>query len=282
MATLFLKPDLKFRASPPRLAGVLLRSLPALYRLHGLSKLTRVKQLSVLHSSAKTIARALALQIQITGLEHLPKEPCVIAPLHEGLLDVVALLHLPLPMCFATRGELHNWQWIGAVIQASQSIEVNPEQGISSYRRLLRQAKAVFERQEHLVLFPQGSICGIETAFQKGAFALAKAFDVPILPIVLTGSHRVWDHPFKPDVQTHQTVCLEILEPIRNPDPIALQRQMKAIALRQSVLPRRYRPQQDGYWDGYVFGLDPDFPTTYEDVLSHRQKAGFQPNGLAP
>ncbi len=279
MATLFLKPNLKIRAAVPTLTSVLLRSLPAIYRLNTLPSLAREKQFAVLQSSAKTIARALDLHIQMVGLEHLPKEPCVIAPLHEGLLDVLALLHLPLPMCFATRGELFDWQWIGKIIKATQSIEVNPEQGSSSYRRLLRLAKEVFERQEHLVLFPQGSICGIETAFQKGAFTLAKAFDVPILPIVLAGSHRVWDHPFSPDLQTHQTVFMQILEPIRKPDPIALQRQMKAVALQQPILPRRYQPQLDGYWDGYVFGIDPDFPTTYEDVLTHRQKAGFQPNG---
>ncbi len=180
MATLLLKPNLKFRASGSDLIQIFLKSMPMFYQLLRVQYLPREQQSRALQSSAKILTRALQVQLEIQGLEHLPQEPCVIAPLHEGLLDVLALLHLPLTMRFATRGELFEWQWIGSVIKALHSIEVNPEQGSSSYRRLLKAAKDVFAHGEHLVLFPQGSICGIETAFQKGAFALAKALDVPI------------------------------------------------------------------------------------------------------
>jgi 1-acyl-sn-glycerol-3-phosphate acyltransferase len=278
MATLFLKPNLKIRASGLTLTRIFLKSMPVVYHLLRSKSLPREQQGRALQNSAFALARALQVKLEIQGLEHLPREPCVIAPLHEGLLDVLALLHLPLTMRFATRGELFEWQWIGQVIKAMHSIEVNPEQGTTSYRRLLQAAKEVFARGEHLVLFPQGSICGIETAFQKGAFALAKTFDVPILPVVLSGSHRIWDHPFSPDLHTKQTMLMQVFEPIRNPDRLALQRQMKALALATS---RRYDPKRDGYWDGYVFDIDPDFPKVYQQILLHRQEAGFQANGSA-
>ncbi len=72
---------------------------------------------------------------------------------------------------------------------------------------------------------------------------------------------------------------MRILEPIRNPDRLTLQRQMKALALETS---RRYDPQRDGYWDGYVFNIDPDFPEVRNDMLKHRKQAGFLANGSAP
>jgi len=42
-----------------------------------------------------------------------------------------------------------------------------------------------------LVAFAEGSILGVEVAFQPGAFRIARCFD---LPVVITGSHRDEEH----------------------------------------------------------------------------------------
>jgi 1-acyl-sn-glycerol-3-phosphate acyltransferase len=275
-----LKPNLVFHfASRQEALACALRSLPWLLQLHQLQKRNLFEQTRVLQQVSRGLAKAIDLKVEISGLEFLPKEPCIIVPLHEGMFDVLALLHLPLAMRFAARSELFTWQWLGNIIKATQSIEVNPESGISSYRRLLHQAKAVLMRSEHLVIFPQGSVCGLEIAFQRGAFALAKTLDVPILPIVLTGSHRVWDHPFHPDLQTGQTINLCILEAQRNPEMLSLQRQMKQLALQQTNTPRHYLPKRDGYWDGYVFEIDRQFPQIFAEISLYRLQKGLNPNG---
>jgi 1-acyl-sn-glycerol-3-phosphate acyltransferase len=209
------------------------------------------------------------------GLEHLPKTPCVLLPLHEGLFDVVAMLHLPCKMRFAARSELLSWQFLGGLLRHAGVIEVNPEQPVSSYRRLLRQTPNLLAAGESLVIFPQGSVCGLEIDFQQSAFALAKKFGLPIVPVVLTGSHRVWDHPFSPKVRLGQPIALRLLEPVFAPNPTALKRQMKQLALESSATPRRYAPSRDGYWDEYRLEIDPDFVAVWADVHEHRQKGLF-------
>jgi 1-acyl-sn-glycerol-3-phosphate acyltransferase len=255
-----LRPNLVFAFSSLGQATlVLTRLVPVLWQFWFRRDFSRL---------ARGLMWAFGVRVNITGLERLPKMPCVLLPLHEGLFDVVALLHLPIKMRFAARSELLGWQWLGGWLRQAGVIEVNPEQGVSSYRRLLRQTPTVLAAGESLVIFPQGSVCGLEIDFQQSAFALAQRFALPIVPIVLTGSHRVWDHPFSPKVQLGQEVVVRILEPVRDPDPVALKRQMKRLAL--DSMPRRYLPQRDGFWDDYRLEIDPDFEAVWAEVQAHR------------
>ncbi len=270
MPTLHLKPNLNLEfASYPEMLGVAWRSLPWLWQLEQSKHAPQPQKAKLLRQVSQGIARAVDADIQIQGLEFLPNQPCILAPLHEGLFDIIALLHLPIAMTFAARSELLEWQWLGSIFQATNVIEVNPEQGISSYRRLLCQAKYVL-RDQHLVIFPQGSVCGLEIAFQRGAFGIAKALQVPIVPIVLTGSHTIWDHPFNSQIHQHQRIILQILEPVQNPDIRNLERQMKHLALEHQ--PRRFDPEKDGFWDSYKLEIDPDYPDLVTRMQSHRSR----------
>jgi 1-acyl-sn-glycerol-3-phosphate acyltransferase len=255
-----LRPNLRFAFKSWLEAGLVLgRLAPVLVQFWLRRDVSRL---------ARGMAWAFGVRVNISGLEHLPKSPCVLLPLHEGLFDVVALLHLPIRMRFAARSELLDWQWLGGLLHHAGVIEVNPEQPVSSYRRLLRQMPSLLLAGESLVIFPQGSVCGLEIDFQQSAFRLAQRFALPIVPIVLTGSHRVWDHPFSPKVQLGQDVVVRLLEPVHNPDPAALKRQMKRLALEAN--PRRYLPQRDGFWDDYRLEIDPDFEAVWREVQAHR------------
>ena len=68
---------------------------------------------------ARQAARVLGMRIQVVGEENIdPSERYVIAPLHEGFADAIALLHLPLGMRFVARDELHDWSVLGAALRA--------------------------------------------------------------------------------------------------------------------------------------------------------------------
>jgi 1-acyl-sn-glycerol-3-phosphate acyltransferase len=138
----------------------------------------------------------------------------------------------------------------------------------------LRAAPDAHAAGDSLVIFPQGSLLGIETAFGRGAFAVAERTGVAVLPIVVTGSHRVWEHPFSPLIRFGERVRVEVLPPIAPPFPTAtiraLERRMKAKALASPAPVRRYRPEVDGFWDGYRFDIDPDFDDVSQAVIRHR------------
>lgn len=232
---------------------------------------------------ARGLSHILRLQIDCQGVELInPNESYVVAPLHEGLADAIALLRLPLPLRFVVREEFVEWPVIGPYLRDTEQISVRPEAGMHAYRQIVRQARGVFARSESLVVFPQGSVLGIEIDFRSGAFALAQTLERPILPIALTGSHRVWEHPYGPRLRRHQRMSLRVLPPISAATLLAqgveetrrqVQAQLKVVALNGSMVePRHFRPLHDGYWDGYTYEIDPAFPGLAADVAAHRAK----------
>ena len=224
---------------------------------------------------ARAAARILGMRMSIHGTHHIrPGQTYIVAPLHEGFADVVALLHLPLPLRFAARDELAGWQRLGPALATGDHVIVTPERPRSAYRTLRRAAPAVRDSGDSLVIFPQGSLLGIETAFTGGAFAIAAATGQPILPVVISGTHKVWEHPFSPTVRFGRRVALRVLPPV--PASLSptqqreLERRMKQVALTSEVTPRRYVALRDGFWDGYRFEIDADFPAVRDMVEAHR------------
>jgi 1-acyl-sn-glycerol-3-phosphate acyltransferase len=253
--------------------------------LHGARLLGRAGRRRELHTLvrwwARGLRRHLGIELEIDGLHYIdPHEQYVVTPLHEGFADAVALFHLPLALRFAARDELFDWRHFGTVLRDTGQLVVYPEAGAVSYRQLHRQAPAVFASGESLVLFPQGSILGIETDFRAGPFALAAALHRPILPVVLTGSHRVWEHPYTPRLRYGQRISMAVLEPLSAAEVAVLgarnaraevQRRLKGRALAGDLAaPRRYVPARDGYWDGYAFEIDPDFVELHAEIARHR------------
>lgn len=230
---------------------------------------------------ARSVSRRLNVQIDWHGLDQIdPREAYVVMPLHEGLADVLAVLQLPLRLRFVVRDEFVDWPLLGGYLRDSRQITIRPEDGTRAYRTMLRTAGKVFAEGESLVVFPQGSILGIETAFLPGAFGVARAFQRPILPIAITGSHRVWEYPYNPRLRRGERMSVRVLPPIserevcaRDVDELRLdvQHRLKAAALDGVMAPpRRFEPARDGYWDGYAYETDAAFPDLVADIAAHR------------
>ena len=229
------------------------------------------------------LLRHLRVRLDRAGFEHVGAGPYLVVALHEGMLDVLALLQLPLPLRFVARREIFSWPGVGAAITRLGHISIDPESGAAGYRAMMRAGRDVVAGGESLVVFPQGSVLGLETQFQRGAFVLARQLDLPILPVVLTGAHRVWEHPFTPTLRYGQRVGLRVLPPVRREEVrqtppevlrVRLRRAMKRAALDPAMPPaRRYDPARDGFWDGYRFDIDPDFSELCRRVLAHRRQA---------
>ncbi len=125
---------------------------------------------------------------------------------------------------------------------------------------------------------------GSRLNFSPGAFRLAEHFGLPTLPVVLSGSHGIWDFPFNPFLHGAGRVCMEVLEPVPASvvaaDPegvwISLQSRMKTRALEANFAPRcHYEPDCNGYWDGYLLEVDPDFADLHAKIAAHRACNGL-------
>jgi 1-acyl-sn-glycerol-3-phosphate acyltransferase len=230
---------------------------------------------------ARGLIRHLEIALDVEGHEHIqPDQAYVVTSLHESFADALALLQLPLDLRFAVRDELFGWPYIGAILRDTGQVEICPEDGMASYLRLRRAAPPVLASGESLAVFPQGSVLGIEIDFRPGPFALALALGYPILPIALTGGHRVWEHPFAPTLRYGQRMSLRILPPV-TPEMLRdrgvealrseVQQHLKSRALEgEMAAPRRFVPARDGYWDGYAFAIDPAFPRLHAEIACRR------------
>ncbi len=229
---------------------------------------------------ARRATRMLGVDLAISGADGVDRDRSyIVVPLHEGMFDPIALLHLPLPLRFVLRTEIFEWPGIGAFARATGQVTADPEEGRTGYRSLLAGADAAHGAGESLVVFPQGTVLGIETAFSGGAFRAAERTGLPLLPVVLTGSHRVWDHPFSPRLRFGARVGMKVLDPIE-PSGLArgseqvrdeLQAEMKRIALSGAMpAPRRFDPDRDGWWDGYAYEIDAAWPDLAARLAEHR------------
>ena len=255
-------------------AAVLLVMMPLLLNLVARTG-SRTWQHRMERAWARVAVVLLGIDLRITGLENVdPQQAYVVVPLHEGFADIIALLHLPVGLRFVARDELTAWQVLGKYLQASGQIVVDPESPLASYRRLLAAAPEVLAGGESVVVFAQGTILGIESAFSPGAFRVAERSEHPVLPIVLSGAHRVWDHPFSPRVRFGQKIRLEVMPPISPESATSsmagLQVRMKQQALASSPGPRRWVPERDGWWDEYRYEIDPAYAELLRRVESHR------------
>ncbi|MEZ5457890.1 MAG: lysophospholipid acyltransferase family protein [Steroidobacteraceae bacterium] len=229
---------------------------------------------------ADRILRHLDVDLRIERETALPDKPHIVVALHEGMLDPLCLLQLGQPMRFVARREIFDLPGMGRAIAAMDHIAIDPEHGTRAYRALRRQTAATLARGEHLVVFAQGTILGIETALRRGAFELAAALGCDLLPIVIAGTHRVWEHPFSAALRYGQPVWMRVLAPVAAPPRdaqaveqlrLALQHSLKDRALAQRHAPvRRYVPSRDGYWDGYAFEIDPRFARLHADIAARR------------
>ncbi|RLE13692.1 MAG: hypothetical protein DRJ28_06920 [Actinobacteria bacterium] len=224
----------------------------------------------------KHAARAADLTIETHGMHRVdPSEQYVVAPLHEGFADILALSRLPLDLAFSAAEELFEWRLLGRYLKASGHSPVSIDDGAKAYRSIVRAAEQAFRRGESYVVFPQGSILGIETAFHRGAFHLSARTGRPLLPVVLTGGATVWEHPYSPNLNFGQSMHLEVLEPVFATEVLHCAREieveMKDKALQAFPEPRHFDPDRDGWWDGYRYEIDPDYPDLVKRVAEHRR-----------
>jgi len=226
---------------------------------------------------AGAITRLLRLDVAVSGLGNVDSTAqYLVMPLHEGFVDIPVLLRIPLDLRFTVRDELFDLPGIGRYLATTGQVPVVDSPSRTDLRALYADVERVLAAGDSVVLFPQGSILGVEIAFRQGILRLAKRFGIPILPVVIAGTHRVWEHPYTPTVRLDQAVSMDVLAPI----PAAtlstermreIERNMKSRALTNPDTPaRRFDPERDGWWDDYRYTIDPDFPDLLERIARHR------------
>jgi len=146
---------------------------------------------------ARTLVAAVriicGIRLEVSGLEHIPRGPALIASRHQSAFDTFVWLTLLPRCCYVFKDELLKIPLFGPLISASGMIAVDRDAGGAAIRVLLRQGDRAVQEQRQIVIFPEGtrSEPGSPGALQSGVAALASRTGLPVIP-VSTDSGRFW------------------------------------------------------------------------------------------
>ena len=171
--------------------------------------------------AAVGLFRALGLRIDVVGQEHVPPTGGgVVVINHTGYLDF-ALAAFPFwrergrLVRFMAKQEVFTHRVMGPLMRAMHHIPVDRSAGATSFRAAVEALRA----GELVGIFPEATIsrsfCLKE--FKSGATRMARSVGVPLIPVTLWGSQRVWTKDRKPTIGAarHIPISITIGTPLR-------------------------------------------------------------------
>lgn len=158
-------------------------------------------------------------KLHIDGFEvKNPRNPYILVCNHQSMADIPLISHLPWEMKWVAKKGLFDIPVVGWMMKMAGDIAVERKVKNRRHQPLI-QALSYLKNKCSVMFFPEGtrSLNGKIHKFNEGAFLLAIKTGVPILPLVLDGSHdclpkNSWIF------NNTQVVKLRILDPIETKD----------------------------------------------------------------
>ncbi|WIY04211.1 lysophospholipid acyltransferase family protein [Amycolatopsis mongoliensis] len=169
-------------------------------------------------AAARTMFRVLDNRITIEGAEHIPRHGgAVIACNHVSYLDFIfcGLGARPAKRLtrFMAKKEIFDNKIAGPLMRGMHHISVDRSAGLASYRAALEKLKD----GEVVGVFPEATISRSFTVkeIKSGAVRMAAAADVPVVPMALWGTQRLWTKGRPKDLtRRHVPISILIGEPM--------------------------------------------------------------------
>jgi 1-acyl-sn-glycerol-3-phosphate acyltransferase len=201
---------------------------------------------------AKLFWRYLGIKLTVTGQENIPAEGgAVIAINHVGYLDFALAGTARLPskryVRFMAKKEIFDNKIAGPLMRGMHHISVDRSAGSSSFVAAMRALRA----GEFIGIFPEGTI---SVSFEikeikSGAVRLAMGAGVPVIPMIVWGSQRVWTKGVPRNLKRQKVpVTIAIGKPIffAKGDDV----EQAEIALRSTMISMLHEVQES-YPDGH-------------------------------
>ncbi|WP_410629559.1 lysophospholipid acyltransferase family protein [Amycolatopsis sp. cmx-4-83] len=169
-------------------------------------------------AAARTMFRVLDNRIRVEGAEHIPRRGgAVIACNHVSYLDFIfcGLGARPAKRLtrFMAKKEIFDNKIAGPLMRGMHHISVDRSAGLASYREALEKLQA----GEVVGVFPEATISRSFTVkeIKSGAVRMAAAANVPVIPMALWGTQRLWTKGRPKDLtRRHVPVSILIGEPM--------------------------------------------------------------------
>lgn len=135
--------------------------------------------------------------LHVEGLENIPEEgPVVLVGNHQGYADIAAYFaaFTKFQFGFVAKEELAKIPFYGSWMPRIRSLFIKRDDPKASLETI-RQGVELLHRGFSLVIFPEGTrskgpVCG---PFMKGSLKLATRARVPIVPVSMNGTYKVYE-----------------------------------------------------------------------------------------
>ncbi|MEU1996986.1 lysophospholipid acyltransferase family protein [Nocardia gamkensis] len=176
----------------------------------------------ILTGMARAIFFAQGLRIDVEGQEHIPRSGgAVLAVNHTAYLDFMEVGLIGRKsgrnVRFMMKAELEHGI-VGFLMKHCKAIGVDRTAGAQSYAR----AVTALRDGELVVVYPEATISrSFELKeFKSGAARMALEADVPIVPLIIWGAHRIWTKDIPRQLGRHRfPINIRIGAPIPPDDP---------------------------------------------------------------
>jgi 1-acyl-sn-glycerol-3-phosphate acyltransferase len=119
-----------------------------------------------------------------------PRNPYVVVSNHQSMADIPCISHVPLEMKWVAKTSVFKFPLAGWLLRLAGDIPINRSDK-ESRGSVYAKARAVLDRKCSVMFFAEGTRSKDNRVlpFHNGAFKLAIDAQVPILPLVIDGSH---------------------------------------------------------------------------------------------
>jgi 1-acyl-sn-glycerol-3-phosphate acyltransferase len=209
---------------------------------------------------ARTMFKALDLRFDIKGTEHVPRRGgAVLVSNHIGYLDFVFCGVTALPakrlVRFMAKESVFRHKISGPLMRAMKHIPVDRSRGEQAYEHAL----GALRSGEIVGVFPEATISPSFTLknFKSGAARMAQEAGVPLLPMALWGTQRLWTKGRPRSLgRNHIPITMRVGEPMAaDPAETALRitervrgRVQELLEAAQRAYPVRPKGSDDTWW----------------------------------
>ncbi len=124
---------------------------------------------------------------EVTGVENIPTEGCLIAAKHQSDWEILALLPVIPKPAFIAKKELLDIPFFGWAARRFETIRLDRSQGGDAIPQLIEGAREALGRGCHVVIFPEGTRKNPLTPpdYRWGTAKLYTSLGVPVVPVAL-------------------------------------------------------------------------------------------------
>lgn len=133
-------------------------------------------------------------RLEVEGASNIdPSQSYVVVANHISTLDIMTcFLAVRLPIRYLAKKELFRVPILAQGMRAVGVIEVDRSARSAVHSQVNKQAQELIEKNRSLIIYPEGTRPrnGVMEPFKKGAFTMAIANQLPVLPVSIHGTHE--------------------------------------------------------------------------------------------